>query len=98
MNRYKIALGKEPAISGLDPVLEYRLRNGAAAWMSDNSTLKAISGMDTLEKKALKAHMVASRLFPKDTLSDDCLKTAGDLMYLEEEKIDKVLNLLKSGK
>jgi hypothetical protein len=97
MNRYKIALKKSQDPNKMDPDLEMRLRNGATAWMKNQHIVPA-EVYDPLAHKAMKAHMVSSKLFPDDPLSDDCMKTAGDLMLLDEDKIDKILSLLKSGK
>jgi hypothetical protein len=96
MNRYKYALGKIDSPK-MDPELEIRLRNGAAAWMLENSPTLTTEQLKFLEIKASKAHMVALRIFPEPA-SDDCIKTAADFMHLDEEKLDKIIGFIRSGK
>jgi hypothetical protein len=68
-----------------------------------NSHKKLSTGLsqdefDELSRKALKAHRVASKLFSEDLLSDECMRTSADFMYLNEEKLDKIIDYIKNGK
>jgi len=94
MNRYKIALGYEAEAKKMDPDLETRLRRGAAAWMENNLTDRDRSELDRRSEKAL---ILALRLFP-NMHSEDCIKTAADFMHLDEDKLNKLVALIKSGK
>jgi len=102
MNRYKIALGKEQSITRMAPELEERLRKGAVEWMATQKRL--VDGLpqgefDELARKAFKAHKVASKLFPSsDIFSDACIQTAADFMHLSDEKLEKIIDYIKSGK
>jgi hypothetical protein len=99
MNRFKYALGhRDPPRKKLDPELERKLRVGAAQWMLDNLPSAQYMGKKKiLEIKAGKAHMIAKRIFPVID-SEECVKTAADFMNLDDDKLDKIIALIKSGK
>jgi hypothetical protein len=99
MNRFKYALGhRDPPLQKMDPELERKLRVGAAQWMLDNlPSAQYMEKKRILEIKAGKAHRIATRIFPAGE-SEECVKTAADFMNLDEDKLDKIIALFKSGK